>query len=426
MNFFNRQGWGRLLLLAGVVALGLVGCGDGDEDSSDDNNNANNSNNNGGNNNGSGNYDYTLSCGDRPCKTVKIGSQTWMAENLNYMVDSSWCYNNDPTNCDMYGRMYRWATARTICPSGWHLPSIQEWEDLESAAGSKVAGKKLKSTSGWNDYNGKSGNGTDDYGFSALPGGYIFPSGAFAYIGDFGIWWTVTDYGDEKAIRRSIEYRNDGVSTYYIDKNYGFSVRCVEGNNNNGNGKDTSSGNNNNKINNCGKDGTANSCKTIKIGTQTWMAENLNRTPSSGNSWCYGDKPDSCAVYGRLYDWNTAKTVCPAGWKLPDTADWNRLVTTVGGREIAGKKLKSTYGWKNAWGEDYGNGSDSLGFSALPGGIRYTDGSFHDANLTGYWWTATENGARAAYFRDMLYLYDIVHGDNSDIASGLSVRCVKD
>ena len=121
-------------------------------------------------------------------KTVEIGSQTWMAENLNYKTENSYCYDDNPANCNTYGRIYTWpaavgmseekcgyghvcglvGTVRGACPLGWHVPTKGDWETLIDFVGGKsVMGKKLKSTSGW-----KKGNGTDDFGFSALPGGY--------------------------------------------------------------------------------------------------------------------------------------------------------------------------------------------------------------------------------------------------------------
>jgi len=118
-------------------------------------------------------------------KTVKIGNQTWMAENLNIKTGNSWCYNEDNSYCYKYGRLYDWETAIKACPKGWHLPSNQEWDDLVDAAGGRgVAGMKLKARNGWDN----NGNGTDNYGFSALPGGSFGSSRP----GSAGFWWTAS------------------------------------------------------------------------------------------------------------------------------------------------------------------------------------------------------------------------------------------
>jgi len=126
-------------------------------------------------------------------KTVTIGSQTWMAENLNYGTEGSWCYDNDSSNCVKYGRLYTWSAAKAACPSGWHLPSTWEWATLMKYVGSP-AGRKLKSEDGWNYYS-DSYYGTNDYGFSALPGGCRSSGGGFYGAGYLGYWWTATEYG---------------------------------------------------------------------------------------------------------------------------------------------------------------------------------------------------------------------------------------
>jgi uncharacterized protein (TIGR02145 family) len=112
-----------------------------------------------------------------------------MAENLNYPAVSSTCYGNSWSNCKQYGRLYNWSTAMSACPAGWHLPRDSEWTTLVNyVGGSKTAGNKLKSTSGWYKY-----NGTDAYGFSALPGGYGGSDGGFNNAGSNGYWWCSTE-----------------------------------------------------------------------------------------------------------------------------------------------------------------------------------------------------------------------------------------
>ncbi len=181
-------------------------------------------------------------------RTVQIGEQVWMAENLDYDVSGSKCYNNDPANCEIYGRLYDWATAmvlpncgygtscdsqigekhRGICPSGWHIPSFAEWTTLGTV--DSHAGTKLKATSGWDYYQGKSGNGTDDYGFAALPGGNGYSGGGFGYVGKYGYWWSATEDAAKYASRMAMYYDEDEV--YYTvggnGKDLLYSVRCVE------------------------------------------------------------------------------------------------------------------------------------------------------------------------------------------------------
>jgi uncharacterized protein (TIGR02145 family) len=160
--------------------------------------------------------------------TVKIGKQVWMAENLNYNANGSKCYNNQDGNCAKYGRLYNWATARTACPKGWHLPSDAEWTALtDFVGGSNVAGTKLKSASGWNTGSGYK-PGTDEFGFSALPGGDGTSGGIFDYVGYGSGWWSATEYTASNAYGRSMGYDNGGVVRGYSGKADFFSVRCVQ------------------------------------------------------------------------------------------------------------------------------------------------------------------------------------------------------
>jgi len=163
--------------------------------------------------------------------------------------------------------------------------------------------------------------------------------------------------------------------------------------------------------------------RTVVIGGDRWMAQNINYKTKSG-SWCYDNNTDNCKQYGKLYDWKTATTVCPKGWKLPSSADWDRLVAAADGEEIAsGKKLKTKNGW-----EENGNGTNDYGFSALPSGRRNTDGMFYNVGYYGYWWTATEKCCGYASGRDMGYEYGHVtkYGDGDDKGYGRAVRCVAD
>jgi uncharacterized protein (TIGR02145 family) len=169
---------------------------------------------------------FTDSRNGQKYRAVKVGGKTWMAENLNYQTGNSWCYEDANSSCNKYGRLYTWNAAKTACPSGWRLPSHQDWNDLVPAAGGvSVAGKKLKASSGWNE----NGNGTDKYGFSALPGGYRYTDGNFNYVGNYGGWWTATatESDDHFAFYQHIFYNDDSMLNGYVNKEDGLSVRCV-------------------------------------------------------------------------------------------------------------------------------------------------------------------------------------------------------
>jgi len=162
----------------------------------------------------------------RTYKTTKIGNQLWMAENMNYQTSGgSWCYNNDSLNCDKYGKLYDWNTAKTVCPSEWHLPSQREWSILMNTVGIN-ASKKLKNENGWRYY----GNGTDDYGFSALPSGYYYTQDHFIGSGECGHWWTSTPFDDYHSFFMVMDdyWMGNGGYSDYSTNTSGMSVRCVQ------------------------------------------------------------------------------------------------------------------------------------------------------------------------------------------------------
>ena len=183
-------------------------------------------------------------------KTVKIGEQTWMAENLNYEVANSYCYNDSTKYCDKYGHLYTWTVAmdnamgpvrkctdgvcqsnfsgniQGICPTGWRLPFIEDFDTLFLAIGGiTVAGTKLKSTSGWID----DGNGINVYGFSAIPAGEKSASG-YETKGYMAYFWSATNSGNfPGAYGLYFAWDDDGkayqnVSFHY----YAQSVRCIK------------------------------------------------------------------------------------------------------------------------------------------------------------------------------------------------------
>jgi uncharacterized protein (TIGR02145 family) len=157
-------------------------------------------------------------------RIVKIGGQTWMAENLSYKAIDSECYDDSELNCQKYGRLYDWETAKKACPSGWHLPSKAEWDDLVQAVGKRIAGKRLKAKSGWNN----GGVGTDEFGFTALPGGCTNSNGKFVEIGYYGYWWSATGDLVGLASSRDIQYYCGISNSCRYNKSELFSVRCIK------------------------------------------------------------------------------------------------------------------------------------------------------------------------------------------------------
>jgi len=156
-------------------------------------------------------------------KWVKIGKQIWMAENLNYNVSDSKCYDNNIANCQKYGKLYNWTTAKVVCPKGWHLPTKAEWDVLTTTVGSKT-GTYLKAKY---DYNCPF-NGIDAYDFSGLPGGYGYSGGVFLKVGDDGNWWSSSVYNGSDAYYLNVTCYSDYAKLFNCDKNILFSVRCLQ------------------------------------------------------------------------------------------------------------------------------------------------------------------------------------------------------
>ncbi|GBU21815.1 hypothetical protein R80B4_01715 [Fibrobacteres bacterium R8-0-B4] len=235
MNFFALKG--RTLLLAAAMTAFMFGCGgDGGSGGVVDGGGGGTAPGTapdvgGSSITGGANCTSAATCGSGEMPDGK----TWMTENLNILTAGSWCYGDRPDNCEKYGRMYTWAAAKTACQSiGMRLPTREEWGALAIAAGGTgyngtgtdgTSAKALKSASGW-----FVDKGTDDYGFSALPGGnYRFIDGEFKYesAGFRCYMWTATEDGSENAYVIGMNYVADYVSISHSEKNLRTSVRCI-------------------------------------------------------------------------------------------------------------------------------------------------------------------------------------------------------
>jgi len=186
--------------------------------------------------------------------------------------------------------------------------------------------------------------------------------------------------------------------------------------------------------------------KEVKIGNQVWMLENLdvenfrngdsipqaktaeeweNAGKNNEPAWCYYDNDESNGTkYGKLYNWyavNDPRGLAPEGYHIPNNAELIELTDSLGHENVAGTKMKSISGWYES-----ANGNNSSGFSALPGGYRYINGSFSDIGKVGNWWSSSEGDTSNAISRFLNYYNADVFNYNSDKKNGFSVRCLKD
>ncbi len=351
-------------------------------------------------------------------RTIKIGDQVWMAQNLNYETENSRCYSGSTENCAEFGRLYYQSEAKDVCPSGWHLPSNEEWNILNDFVddnnGTQGVGNSLKSLT-WTY--GKSGS--DLFGFSGLAS-HFFGSVLFCGSSTHGLYWTADNN----------EYRcllsDNSILYYYKDSNsdtWGMSVRCLKDDNTQNPSIESSSSEEtvepesssavvaplakydcseyncvtteylNQELLAAGKYGEIlderdnQVYRTIKIGEQTWMAQNLNYDTTTAYTYCASNTAVNCQKYGRIYKSSIALKVCPTGWHLPKTGDWQNLYDFVYSNKklesnTVGSYLKSTKLWTTP-------GTDDYGFAAVPGGYLWYNGTYKNVDIGGYFWTTT-------------------------------------
>ena len=408
-------------------------------------------------------------------------------------------YDNQYTSTGMIQTPHR-----GICPEGWHIPTreelttLQEFVDSDNGGSSSDEGWSLKSTTGWS---GAAGNGADIYGFSARPAGRRDDVGYFQNRGGYGYWWSASEVGHAGAWYRNLygghSYLYEGTSS----RPYGFSVRCVKDDPSfsassssewqpsqsavpgtswgqlssssslmisssvaltSSSKQQISSSSTAHSSSSSAESGTfvdsrdGKTYKWVKIGTQTWMAENLNfgtrvngvndqgdATSASAQKYCYGNNESNCTTYGGLYQWHTAtalsrscdntscsttsqhRGICPAGWHLPSKSEWATLNNYVdnnngGSTTDAGRSLKS----KNLWSSN--TGTDAFGWTGLPGGYRRdTGGGFYTLGANGEWWSS----APAWHYTmctGQTSCENTIYGHSDSNTYGFSVRCVKD
>ncbi len=185
-------------------------------------------------------------------ETITIGNQVWMKENFKAthyrngdkivnitddkqwttLTNGAWCYyENKEGNGTVYAKLYNWYAVhdpRGLCPTGWHVPGDAEWQTLFNyLGGDSIAGDKMKET-GTTHWNSPNAGANNNSGFSALPGGYRdFSDGSFFFLGNYGIWWSITENNTSGVGSRTLYYNNSKVGRSDVNKAYGFSVRCL-------------------------------------------------------------------------------------------------------------------------------------------------------------------------------------------------------
>jgi len=434
-------------------------------------------------------------------RTVQIGEQRWMAENLRFKLKGSYCYENKDYNCDRYGRLYTWASSmrlveffntrrvgdrnkgvHDLCPNGWHLPTNRDFMKMRSFVARKgksgQAGTSLKTSEGWNREN-RIPFGDDEFGFHALAAGERDYEGIYMGLGEGAQFWTSTEYDAYGASLWQLRYDTGDFDHSMEGKDLGASIRCVE-----------------DKLYKIKEPPPpppkvvakvvkiqGRTMKTVHIGDQVWMANNLDaKVPGS---YCYNDNDANCEKYGRLYTWPAAlklsdkfmttvakdsiskvrpKGVCPNGWHIPTVRDYNRLETylkEIDGGVGVGVNLRSRTGWEES---DFSlPGENGFGFNAEPFGAFkysspkmvcskimnlvemdsakvdtvYTDSCVVDTTwkselvyegsgkLTGFW-TGTEVDSLSAIVRKLTYDDETFVLDSAKKLEAYYIRCIMD
>ena len=403
---------------------------------------------------------------DKIHNSVKIGNQTWMAENLDVstyrngdtipqvqdpkiwstLKTGAWCYYEGNTQSYRYGKLYNWYAVndpRGLAPAGWHIPTDAEWTVLANSLGGKIGSSlKIKAQRGW----AKEGNGSDETGFAALPGG-TRSINLFSFAGDYGYWWTSTEYDSYSSWNRYLSYNNNDIGRSTGWKQFGNSVRCVK------DGSETNLANvqpvSLNSTDSAPHDTLLLTITTnlpsVKIGDEVWGLQNLDvtsfqngdpipeaKTDSAWSiagklkqpAWCYyGNDSANGRKYGKLYNWyavHDARGLAPAGWHVATETEWLKLINEVSS-DKGGEKIKSGSGWK-----DRDNGTNETGFAGLPAGFRAADGEFYNETIGGYWWTSTESALTSAWYHSVTYFSSALNDDEAgDKQKGFSVRCLK-
>lgn len=421
-------------------------------------------------------YDTLTDIEGNRYRTIEFEGQEWMAENLRtstysngdpipYLTEAVDWENTTEGAHDVIqwalkgygiGKLYNGRAAkdsRNICPSGWRVPEIVDFDILFANIGGKGnAGSHLKSVDLW--FSETPGTSDNSIGFSALPGGLIDYQGNLNndYLNRY---WTKTGNELDQIMMpihigsnlSFIEQANFSGLPYLI--NEGYSVRCIKEGPIDYFPMDSILNNSLTYGNVSDIDG--NVYKTITIGTQNWMAQNLrtsnfsNGDPIQGlesnSDWSNATVPAFSSLYndvtydslyGKLYNFYTAvdnRNVCPVNWHVPSDADWQTLIENLGGIEFAGAFLKSAGQQYWSFNDIYplSPANNSSGFSGLPVGYRDGLGYFQNEGFVAIFWSSTDFGSGEAFVTSLDSTSDWTEYQGlGAYINGYSIRCVED
>jgi len=379
-------------------------------------------------------------------RVFNVGSDIWMAENLRY-ADSSenenlqgnmWCPDGDAAKCKEYGPLYSWTAARDIpsdfsgqiygkdlfnlrgiCPEGFRLPMNSDWNYLKKIAAKYAdpysATENLRSPEGWLSW------GSDIliynpewYGIDFQPAGRRNVEGGFLESGLFAFFWASGEIDEATAFGWTLRDDNDVLDSGFYYKSHGMSIRCIveepEKAVRLGDEEPVGFSFSYGSLEIDGQE-----YKTLVVGHNEWMVENANVVME--HSRCYNDDDRNCQKYGRLYSAEDAALVCPEGWKIPSVSDWNNLYADANENTVS---LKAVGEWSVL------EGTDNMGFSALPSGI-YDNGSFSDLTFSANYWAIGFNdeqpdniGINFSYYNTSMQVISFSANTYA------SVRCVRD
>jgi uncharacterized protein (TIGR02145 family) len=385
------------------------------------------------------------------CPEITIGDQTWTGCNLDVttyrngdiipqvedptewanLTTGAWCYyDNSAVTGETYGKLYNWYALndpRGIAPTGYHVPTEAEWTILtDYLGGGNVAGGKLKEV-GLSHWNNPNEGATNSSGFTALPGGQRSNFGNYEEVGNFGAWWSSTEYGPDDAFIRDISSGSGSIAVNSANsKHFGLSVRLVKGD----------------------PPVPCINCVSgdITIGAQVWAQCNLDVTTYRNGdvipevqdpavwaslttgAWCwYNNDSANGPTYGKLYNWhavNDPRELAPVGYHVPTDTELTTLTDYLGGSTVAGGAMKEV--GLCHWNSPNINATNSSGFTGLPGGDRSASGSCDDIGHYGYWWSSSEYSTGTAWYRLLNFNNGSVGRSIYDERGGLSVRLIKD